>query len=66
MSRADLTAVWAANELIGFDLDATPIADIVDELADRIFVALSIDDEDEAAQDWAFGHADRLALAITA
>ncbi len=64
MTRNDITTIWAENELIGMDLDTTPITDIVEELANRIFIALDIQDDDEDTQDWAFERAERIALNI--
>jgi phosphoribosylformimino-5-aminoimidazole carboxamide ribonucleotide (ProFAR) isomerase len=64
MNRNDITTIWAENELIGMDLDTTPITDIVEELANRIFIALDIQDDDEDTQDWAFERAERIALNI--
>lgn len=64
MTRNDITTIWAENELIGMDLDTTPITDIVDELAYRIFIALNIQDDDEDTQDWAWERAERIALNI--
>lgn len=64
MTRNDITTIWAANELIGTDLETTPIADIVDELVERIWSALEIGDEDEATQGWAWDRAEAIAAAL--